>query len=518
MHRIVHGALALATIALLSRHTAQAASSQLGDVAFDTSCTATAQTPFLRGLALLHDFEYGDSFEAFAAAAKADPDCAMAYWGEAMTFNHPLWRQQDQTSARAALTKLDKAAASRPPSPREAAYIQAVKTLYGQGTKEDRDFLYADAMAALHARYPDDVDATAFYALSLLGTSHGGRDIPTYMKAAAALEDVFPTHPRHPGVLHYMIHSYDDPAHAPLGMRAARLYGTIAANAPHAVHMTSHIFIALGLWDDVIAANEAAIHAVNARVPKGGSLYACGHYPEWLVYGHLQERRFAEAETAIANCRTVVDANLAKHPQLAFPDMSPVQSEAGMLVRQSIETGIWNPASVPPMEDGAFVEARFDETYAAALAARNDPARLHAALTELHHDFGRLHAEYGGDTEMQQDVQFWSVMLEECAALELASHGDTAGAIAALRTAAQHETSIPTEFGPPAVPKPPYELLGETLLKSGKASEAAAAFRAALVRAPGRTLSLQGLVAAENAMGEAPRAAAAKALLARYVR
>ena len=128
-----------------------------------------------------------------------------------------------------------------------------------KATKNERDFLYADAMAALHARYPDDVDATAFYALALLGTAHEGRDFATYMRAASLLEEVFPAHLRHPGVLHYLIHSYDDPVHAPLGMRAARVYGAVAPDAGHALHMTSHIFIAMGMWDDVIDANRRAI-------------------------------------------------------------------------------------------------------------------------------------------------------------------------------------------------------------------------------------------------------------------
>src|SRR5207244_2927213 len=172
------------------------------------------------------------------------------------------------------------------------------------GSKDERDFKYADAMAALHQRYPDDVDATAFYALALLGTSHNGRDTATYMRAAALLEDVFPAHQHHPGVLHYLIHSYDDPVHAPLGMRAARLYGAVAPDADHALHMTSHIFIAMGMWDEVIDANVRAIAIVNARRAANGKQAAhCGHYPTWLHYALLQKHRVEEAGKMVAECR-----------------------------------------------------------------------------------------------------------------------------------------------------------------------------------------------------------------------
>ena len=161
--------------------------------------------------------------------------------------------QQDLKSARAALGKLapsSSARRSKAQTDREKAYLDAVETLYGQGTKEERDTGYEAAMAELHARYADDVDAAAFYALSILGSAHGGRDVATYMRSAAVLEEAWMSHRDHPGLLHYLIHSYDDPAHAPLGLRAARLYATIAPDAGHAQHMTSHIFLALGMWTD----------------------------------------------------------------------------------------------------------------------------------------------------------------------------------------------------------------------------------------------------------------------------
>ena len=190
-----------------------------GEVSFANSGAAEAQRPFLHGLALLHDFEYEDAADAFRSAQKIDPSFAMAYWGEAMTYTHPVWFQQDAAAARAALQRLGATAEERlakAKTERERDYLRAVDVLYGSGTKNERDFNYADAMRAVHERYPDDVDATAFYAVALLGTSHQGRDFATYMRAAALLEEVLPSHPTHPGVLHYLIHCYDDPIHAPL--------------------------------------------------------------------------------------------------------------------------------------------------------------------------------------------------------------------------------------------------------------------------------------------------------------
>ena len=258
----------------------------VGVVAFANSGTAAAQPAFLRGLALLHNFEYDDAAESFRQAQELDPGFAMAYWGEAMTHTHPIWMRQDLAAARAVLQRLaptSAARAAKAPTERERDWLRTVEVLYGEGNKEERDRAFAAAMAALREKYPDDVDAAAFYGLALLGTAHEGRDFATYMRSAAVLEEAYAKQPRHPGVLHYLIHSYDDAVHAPLGVRAARLYGAVAPDAPHALHMTSHIFIALGQWDDVIAANRQASEVVNhQRAAKGQPPKRCGHYPEWL--------------------------------------------------------------------------------------------------------------------------------------------------------------------------------------------------------------------------------------------
>src|ERR1051325_5002968 len=187
-------------LALFIAFTAGAAQEAVGVVAFANSAAPAAQEPFLRGLAQLHNFEYPSAAELFRKAQEIDPSFAMAYWGEAMTHTHPIWFQQDLVAARAVLQRAPQAKTER-----ERDYLHTLDVLYGEGTKNERDFKYAEAMGALHAKYPDDVDATAFYALAILGTAHEGRDFATYMRAAALLEEVFPSHMHHPGVLHYII-------------------------------------------------------------------------------------------------------------------------------------------------------------------------------------------------------------------------------------------------------------------------------------------------------------------------
>jgi len=358
------------------------AQSDVGEVAFANSGAEAAQPAFRRGLALLHNFEYASAAESFREAQKIDPDFVMAYWGEAMTETHPIWYQQDLEAARAVLKKLDGKQAK---TERERDYLKTLEVLYGEGSKEDRDIRYAEAMGELHRKYPDDVDATAFYALALLGTSHHGRDVPTYMRAAALLEEVFPEHRNHPGVLHYMIHAYDDPTHAPLGMRPARLYGRIAPNAGHALHMTSHIFIALGMWDDVIDANRRAIDVVNQqRAARGRSAQACGHYPTWLHYGLQQKGATEEANRTFEACRKA-----AFDPE--FKAMGGMDTQEGRvegwadMVASHVMGGRTLDASQRAEVPAGFTRARFTVAYADAIAAarRGDKAALDAAAQAL---------------------------------------------------------------------------------------------------------------------------------------
>jgi tetratricopeptide (TPR) repeat protein len=485
------------------------AQNDAGEVSFANSGAPEAQAPFLRGLALLHDFEYESAAQSFRRAETIDPAFAMAYWGEAMTYTHPVWFQQEADSATAALKRLGATPAEREAkarTERERDYLRAVEVLYGDGTKDERDFKYADAMRVVHERYPDDVDATAFYALALLGTSHHGRDFATYMRAAALLEEVLPAHPQHPGVLHYLIHCYDDPIHAPLGLRAARRYGLVAPGAGHALHMTSHIFIAMGMWDDVIDANRRAIDVVNKqRAARSKPPVACGHYPLWLHYAYLQKRKFDEARTALDACR-----ESAFDPK--FETTGPMDTAAGriesfadMRAHQIASRGLLTTADDVMIPDGPqFANARFLIAYGDVLAsaAHGDSAKLKIAVARLH----ALREAALRSVEHQHSMNAMNptfhiraeVMAQQADALQLAADGKRDEAITMLQKAAAAETSMPFEFGPPVVEKPTYELLGDELLAAGRASEAAAAYRSALERTPGRATSVDGLAKAEK--------------------
>ncbi|HYK02139.1 MAG TPA: hypothetical protein VE974_10305 [Thermoanaerobaculia bacterium] len=471
----------------------------VGEVVFANSGAEAAQEPFRRGLALLHNFEYPFAADAFRAAQKADPNFAMAYWGEAMTYTHPIWFQQDAEAARAALARLGKTPAERlakAKTDRERDYLRTLDVLYGEGSKNERDFRYADAMAELHAKYPDDVDATAFYALALLGTAHEGRDFAIYMRAASLLEEVFPSNMRHPGVLHYLIHSYDDPVHAPLGMRAAKLYGGVAPNAGHALHMTSHIFIAMGMWDDVIDANRRAIDVVNAqRAERKKARADCGHYPTWLHYGYLQQHRDDDARQALDACRASAFAE-------PFVSAGPADTRSGRFEEYAAMRA-YHAASGQPLTRADQVtvpagteldEARFIVAYGDVIAAARarDSATLTSARARMLALRDGLLAAKKGSTNPTERMSI-EVMLQEAEALQLIATGKRALALPILEAAADAERAMPLEFGPPTVPKPAAELLAEQLVAAGRTADAVAAYRAALARTPGRAVSVEGL-------------------------
>jgi imidazolonepropionase-like amidohydrolase len=485
----------------------------LGDVSFPNSGSAAAQPAFLAGLAQLHNFEYESAAGAFHEAQRIDPGFAMAYWGEAMTYNHPVWMQQDRGAALKVLARLGATEAARlakAPTARERDYLRAVDILYGPGDKVSRDFAYADAMADVHRKYPDDPDAAAFYALSLLGTAHAGRDFATYMRAAAILEPVFAAHPRHPGAAHYLIHSYDDPIHAPLGLPAARAYSTIAPAAAHAQHMCSHIFVAMGMWDDVVAANEAAVHVVDAaRAAKGQPPSACGHYNSWLEYGYLQQGRVADARNVLASCYAAARNVQAAGPSLD-PDDSLVGSFASMRARYLIDTGDWNgevagwtidaPGQVNARLTTAFVDGLGAAAMGRSQAARDDLRRLQDTRAALD---ARPPAPDGSDRSYVARAR---ILEEQLSAAIEAAQGQRTQAAERLGAAAAEEARLPFEFGPPFIDKPSEELLGEVLLASDRPADARAAFERSLARTPRRTASLLGLMRAAEASGDRRKA------------
>ncbi|MGA7223795.1 MAG: hypothetical protein WBX16_13110 [Candidatus Acidiferrales bacterium] len=487
----------------------------LGHATFPTSTqSAVAQSEFIRGLLLLHLFEYEDAAKSFVAAENADPGFAMAYWGESMTFNHGVWNQVNVRAGQAALAKFGATAeerAGRIADARERAYMNAVEILYsGKGDKRERDAQYAAAMKQLAEAYPKDDEAQLFYALALLGESEGVRDVPTYLKAAEIAKSVFARDPQNPGAAHYWIHGMDDPQHAAGALEAARALSKIAPDAGHAQHMCSHIFMALGMWDDVVQANVAAISVVNRQAAaEGKQSRHCGHYSYWLEYGYLEQGRIGDAEKVVGDCRAeAAESGMAARARgTVDPDDSHVGSFVVMRSRFLVDTGRWNSevAGWNVDLDGAHMPEfnyAFGTGFAAAelgdvAAARESLASLERILAQLPAVFERAGTPADDPARRVPEIQKAQM---EAAILSAEGHGDQA--IATMQQAIASGKDLPYAFGPPSPEKPSEELLGELLLKANKAAQAREAFAASLQRAPRRTESLLGLARAESAMGD----------------
>ncbi len=517
---IIRAARLVSILSLLAVPSIAQPAATAGKVAFPNSGAPAAQERFLYGLAQLHNFEYMTAAEAFEAAQKIDPGFAMAYWGEAMTKNHAIWMEQDADGAKAVLARLGanpQERAAKAPTAREKGYLEAIEILYGEGSKEERDFRYEAAMGDLSRRFPDDPDAAAFHALSILGTAHAGRDVSIYMRSAAVLEEWACRLPDHPGILHYLIHSYDDPAHAPLGLRAARRYGDVAPEAPHALHMTSHIFLALGDWAGVVAANENATAAGNRmRSAHGQHGRGCGHYPFWLAYGYLEQGRLRDARRVLDACR--IEAT-SEHAQGADdpgydPDKSSIGSYVAMWTRYLIDSeDFGGEVAGWTIDPGPQPAPRFSLAFARGFAAarRGDLATANAESAKLAAAKAELDAKFEAEKPTDRSRHQRTEVLDlELAGAIAAAEGKLSVAVERLLAATKIETEMPVDFGPPTVDKPAHELLGEILLMTGDAKAAKVAFETALARTPRRTTSLLGLARAAAKLGDEATAARAR--------
>jgi hypothetical protein len=479
----------------------------LGRISFPVSAAGEAREHFTRGVLLLHSFEYAEARAEFIAARRLAGNFAMAYWGEAMTYNEPVWFGQDPVSARAALQRLAPTRAERrakAPTERERAYLNAVEILYGPGTKEARDLDYSAAMASLRESYPDDLEAAAFYALSLLGTCHRGRDFRTYMRAASIAEDVFAANPEHPGALHYLIHCYDDPIHAPLGLRAARRYARIAPASAHARHMPSHIFFGLGMWPEGAAANDASWRAARDKADRTRQpLEAAGYHALWwLEYAYLQQGRYEEARRAVDTLEKLPAAGSAPLLRFHLVQMRALYSiETGQLYRSGADLS------------GLDLTGAGADLLAAGMSAINsgkqrDAESVLETLRQLRRRAfeppssasGVHHQVYPSDAETLQIIE------NELAAVLRLAEGKSREALELMKAAIALEEKLPFEFGPPSPPKPAHELMGEMLLQLQQPGLARVQFELSLLRAPRRALSLLGLARSLTQSGQKPAA------------
>jgi len=480
----------------------------LGRISFPTSGSPAAQPVFIRGILLLHSFEYDDAIDAFREAERIDPRFTMAYWGEAMCYNQPLWRNENLEKGREALDRLH-ARATAPITSRERGYIQAIEILFGPGDKPARYDGYAKRMGQLARAYPQDDEAAAFHALALLATILPAQPNETIsLRAGAIASAILRRNPQHPGAAHYTLHAYGDGRHAALGLDAARIYARIAPASSHARHMPSHVFLPLGMWDDAARSDESAFAASVEWVTRHGAslVQQDFHSLSWLQYEYLQQGRFAKAGDLFAPIRqasTVAaapDAHAHVESEIGrgFGPMALKSELASMRARFIVESGRWTDMK----EQGTFDNV--DELFALGIASArlHDGARVQAALDHL----GDAVAA-APDFDTRQLAQ---IMQLELAGLVKAADGDWREALGALRRAAALEAERPRPNARPYPIKPAVELYAETLLEHGDARGAVPQFQASLARTPRRAASLIGLARAANAAGlraEAVRAA-----------
>jgi tetratricopeptide (TPR) repeat protein len=493
----------------------------LGTLTFPVSSRVpAARSAFVRGALLLHLFEYPAATQAFREAERLDPNLAMAYWGEAMTYTHPVWNEQDVDAGRRALEQLAPTPAERAATAataRERGYLGAVELLYGEGTKAHRDTLYAAAMQGLARAYPADDEARLFFALSLLGLSEGVRNVPTYLQAAAIAESVLARNPHHPGAAHYLIHAVDDPDHAARGLGAAQALAQIAPVADHAQHMTSHIFMALGLWEDVVRANETATRLVDDRQRRGKrEPISCRHYNVWLDYGYLQLGRIADATRLLERCRAQA-ARAPRGPETQDPDAYSLITMWSHYVfatgSRADSVALWSIDPGPGL--GPRLVYAFTRGFGAA--RRGDGVAARAALDEFRQAQGeteRWVAASGDASPEHPELQRARALRAELEGLIAFVAGDTAQALVRLGEATAIEDSMVYAFGPPFVNEPSHELLGTELLRLKRFAAAQTQFGLALKRAPRRTAALLGLARASAARGDPAAAWSAYAELA----
>jgi len=484
--------------------------SQLGRVEFPTSGSKEAQAHFLRGLAALHSFWYEEALEAFRESTKVDPDFAMGYWGEAMTYNHPLWSEQDIGAARQVLTKIKDSAKM---TERERAYIASVRLLYGEGDKRARDAAYSAQMEKVYLAYPEDLDAAAFYSLSLLGMAGGGKGYRLQAKAGAIALEVYQKNPNHPGAAHYIIHAFDDPDHAILALPAARRYASIAPEAHHARHMPSHIFLQLGMWTEAAASNEAAWASSDAWMKRKNLSLSVRDYHSlhWLEYAYLQQGRYDDAEKLLNLMKKVMSESTYDNK------LRPGYYEnnyANMAAAFVVETERWNLANelFPENKSASTTEqATMSGSHGSHNAMPSGgyaSATLRTSSASVTLPFfirGLAAAMNGSDIEpsiagLQKTRGSGEIFALEIAALKASMNKDHGRAIELMKQATALEEAMSPPSGPPSLIKPSHELFGEILLRAGNPAEAAEQFKTSLQRQPNRARSLLGAKQAQDAM------------------
>jgi tetratricopeptide (TPR) repeat protein len=475
---------------------------KLGTVTFPTSCAPSVAHEFERSVALLHSFSYTDSEQAFRKIALADPTCAMAHWGIAMSYFHPLWSPPGPADLRRGQIEIEQASHLKGVSAREKQFIAAAAAYYKDSdhvAPPVRAKAYAEAMGAASRSNPKDTEAQVFFALSLIATAPLEDGTHANQKRAAALlEPVFRDQPDHPGAAHYLIHAYDSAELAPRGLTAARAYSKIAPSAPHALHMPSHIFTRLGLWDDSIASNQAARAAAHDQGDQGEELHAM----DYLTYAYLQRGRGSDAEQIVAALHAMGVS--------AGSDFKIDYAATVMPVRLAIERQRWSEAvELQPLPDSApHVAAIVFWARAVANARAGRPEAAESDIARIEACRQQLQAAGNAYWAMQVDV-----LGKEAKAWQLAATARPTESVQLLRGAADEEESVEKLSVTPGPVVPAREQLGELLLTLNRPQQALREFRASLAAAPGRRGAVTGAAKAADLVGDTRTATQMRAKL-----
>ena len=486
------------------QHESGAAAQGLGKVHFDTSCSREVTADFDRGVALLHSFWFSAAIETFDKVVAKDPGCAMAHWGIAMSWwGNPFAGFRSTKAIALGQAAVDKARNAAPKTPRERDYIEAVALLYKDAGTVDtrtRTVAYEKAMEKLADTYRDDPEARIFYALALDQTAlPTDRTYGNLLKAGAILERELPAQPQHPGIAHYIIHSYDVPPLAPKALEAARRYSKIAPDAPHALHMPSHTFTRLGYWNESIETNLASAAAARKDNAATEELHAL----DYQVYAYLQTAQDAAARKVVEAAPAIGVRIQGDAAGNAAPAPAGFYALAAIPARQALERNAWKEAAALPARETAFPWADAITHYARALgAARSgDPKAAGAAIEKL--------ASLGAVLKDKNEA-YWANQVEiqrrAATAWMMFAEGRKEEAVTTLSEAATMEDATEKSAVTPGPIKPARELLGEMFLEVGRPAEALAAFEETMTREPNRFRSIEGAARAAQASGDAAKA------------
>lgn len=488
----------------------------LGELQFEVTGNPDAQPHFEEGLLLLHSFEFEDARAAFQKAREIDPDFAMAYWGEAMTHNHPLWRNQDYEKGRAVLdsagTRIEAILAEKG-TEIERDLWQSIKTLYAdEGDKTSRDKAYSEYLESLYKKYPSSHEIAAFYALSVLGAVPVGRDEKAYGLSATIAKGILEENPKHPGALHYLIHSYDDPAHAQLALNAAYSYSKVAPDAAHALHMPSHIFVALGMWDEVVSSNIAAWEASVNRMQRldldNDALNY--HSYHWLLYGYLQQGKKEAAQGILEKTMVYIDTLPSKRARSHLVDMKGTYLA---------ETGDWNGefSNFEVNLDDLNITARAAYQFMNGMSAytENDQEKLKSVISAMRteRETSAMFITNGGAPMCssgssrfepnQLDIDQAHIFEMELLALQANMNNNQKTAEKWFQAACELQENTSYSYGPPVIMIPSFELYANWLLEQNRPKEALIQFEKAEERGPKRVSILKGKIKAYQMVNEA---------------